>query len=113
MTSYKTDRARAAAMAADSAVYGRRRFMSGFFLGLVILVVLAFALGFVLVGGLTETMKVRFGVTAISLLVAAPLTCALGFLIGLFGTVRRMGMGIVIGALAGSLVIGGIFLLVR
>lgn len=113
MTSYKTDRARAAAMAADSAVYGRRRFMSGFFLGLVILVIAAFAFGFVLVGDLGETLKVRFGATAISLLVATPLTCVLGFLIGLFGKVRRLGMGIVVGALAGAVLIGGIFLLVR
>jgi hypothetical protein len=113
VTSYKTDRARAAAMAADSAVYGRRRFMSGFFLGLVILVIAAFGFGFALVGDIGETMKVRFGATAISLLVAAPLTCVLGFLIGLFGSVRRLGMGIVVGALVGVVVIGGIFLLVR
>jgi hypothetical protein len=110
VTSYKTDRARAAAMAADSAVYGRRRFMSGFFLGLVILVIAAFAFGFVLVGDLGETLKVRFGATALSLLVAAPLTCVLGFLIGMFG---KVGMGIVVGALVGSALIGGIFVLVR
>lgn len=113
MTSYKTDRARAAAMAADSAVYGRRRFVSGFFLGLVIAVVLAFAFGFVLVGGIGETLKVRFGATSISLVVAVPLTCALGFLIGLFGRVRRLGMGVVVGALVAAVLIGGIFLLVR
>ncbi|MDA1362116.1 hypothetical protein O1R50_20990 [Glycomyces luteolus] len=113
MTSYKTDRARAAAMAADSAVYGRRRFMSGFLLGLVILVIAAFAFGFVLVGDLGETLKVRFGATALSLLVAAPLTCVLGFFISMFGKVRRLGMGIVVGALVGSALIGGIFLLVR
>ncbi|MFG3339001.1 hypothetical protein [Glycomyces sp. NPDC048151] len=113
MTSYKTDRARAAAMAADSAVYGRRRFVSGFFLGLVLVVLLAFAFGFALVGDLGETLKVRFGATAISLLVAAPLTCVLGFFIGLFGKVRRLGMGVVVGALAGAVLIGGIFLLVR
>jgi hypothetical protein len=113
VTSYKTDRARAAARAADSAVYGRRRFMTGFLLGLVILIVSAFVFGFMLVGDLGETMKVRFGATAISLLVAAPLTCALGFLIGLFAKVRRMGMGVVIGALVGTVLLGGIFLLVR
>ncbi|THV31328.1 hypothetical protein [Glycomyces paridis] len=113
MTSYQTDRARAAAMAADSAVYGRRRFASGFFLGLVILVVLAFALGFVLVGGIGETLKVRLGATGISLLVATPITLVLGFFVGLFGKVRRMGMGIVVGALVGTAVLAGLFLLVR
>lgn len=112
MTSYQTDRARAAAMAADSAVYGRRRFMSGFFLGLVILVIAAFAFGFVLVGDIGETLRVRTVSTAISLLVALPLTCVLGFFIGLFAKIRRLGMGIVVGALAGSLVIGGLALLV-
>ncbi|MFB9660637.1 hypothetical protein ACFQS3_17230 [Glycomyces mayteni] len=113
MTSYKTDRARAAALAADSAVYGRRRFGAGFFLGLVIVVVLAFALGFVLVGGLGETLKVRLGATSLSLLVAAPLTCVLGFFVGMFGRVRRMGMGIVVGALVATVVIAGLFLLLR
>ncbi|SDD22460.1 hypothetical protein [Glycomyces harbinensis] len=113
MTSYKTDRARAAARAADSAVYGRRRFGSGFFLGLVILVVLAVALGFVLVGDIGETVKVRLGATALSLLVAAPLTCVLGFFIGMFGKVRRLGMGVVVGALIGTLVIVVLFLLLR
>lgn len=100
-------------MAADSAVYGRRRFASGFFLGLVILVVLAFALGFVLVGGIGETLKVRLGATGISLLVATPITLVLGFFVGLFGKVRRMGMGIVVGALVGTAVLAGLFLLVR
>lgn len=113
MTSYKTDRARAAAMAADSAVYGRRRFASGFFLGLVILVILAFALGFVLVDDIGETLKVRLGSTAISLLVATPLTFVLGFFVGLFGKVRRLGMGIVVGALVGTIVLAGLFLLLR
>jgi hypothetical protein len=110
---YQTDRARAAAMAADSAVYGRRRFVSGFFLGLVILVIASFAFGFVLVDDFGETVKVRFGATAISLLVATPLTFVLGFFIGLFGKVRRLGMGIVVGALVGAVIIGGIFLLIR
>jgi hypothetical protein len=113
VTSYKTDRARAAAMAADSAVYGRRRFGAGFFLGLVIAVVLAFALGFVLVGDIGETLRVRLGATALSLLIAAPLTCVLGFFVGLFGRVRRLGMGIVVGALVGTLVLVGLFLLLR
>ncbi|WP_030158091.1 hypothetical protein [Glycomyces sp. NRRL B-16210] len=113
MTSYKTDRARAAARAADSAVYGRRRFASGFFLGLVILVILAFALGFVLVGDLGESLKVRLGATGISLLIATPLTFAFGFFIGLFGKVRRLGMGIVVGALVGTAVLAGLFLLLR
>jgi hypothetical protein len=113
VTSYQTDRARAAAQAADSAVYGRRRFASGFFLGVVILVIAAIAFGFVMVGDIGETLKVRIGATAISLLVALPLTCVLGFFIGLFAKVRRMGMGIVVGALVASLVIGGLFLLVR
>jgi len=113
VTSYKTDRARAAAMAADSAVYGRRRFASGFFLGLVILVILAFALGFVLVDDIGETLKVRLGSTAISLLVATPLTFVLGFFVGLFGKVRRLGMGIVVGALVGTIVLAGLFLLLR
>ena len=113
MTSYKTDRARAAARAADSAVYGRRRFASGFFLGLVIAVILAFALGFVLVGDIGETVRVRLGATALSLLVAAPLTCALGFFVGLFAKVRRLGMGIVVGALAGTLVLVLLFLVLR
>lgn len=113
MTSYKTDRARAAAMAADSAVYGRRRFATGFFLGFVILVIAAFAFGFVLVGDIGATMKVRFGATGLSLLVATPLTFVLGFLIGMFGKVRRLGMGIVVGALVGTVIIGGIFLLLR
>ncbi|HEX2143905.1 MAG TPA: hypothetical protein VHG10_05280 [Glycomyces sp.] len=113
MTSYQTDRARAAAQAADSAVYGRRRFGSGFFLGLVIVVVLALALGFVLVGDIGETLKVRLGATTISLAVAMPLTFVLGFFVGLFGKVRRLGMGIVVGALVGTVVIGGLFLLLR
>lgn len=113
MTSYKTDRARAAARAADSAVYGRRRFASGFFLGLVILVLLAFTLGFVLVGGVGESLRVRLGATGISLLVATPLTLVLGFFIGLFGKVRRLGMGVVVGALVGTVVIAGLFLLLR
>jgi hypothetical protein len=113
VTSYQTDRARAAAQAADSAVYGRRRFASGFFLGLVILVIAAIVFGFVLVGDIGETVKVRVLSTAISLLVALPLTCVLGFFIGLFGTVRRLGMGIVVGALVGSILIGGLALLVR
>ena len=98
-------------MAADSAVYGRRRFGAGFFLGLVILVILAFALGFVLVGDIGETLRVRLGSTALSLLVAAPLTCALGFFVGLFGKVRRLGMGIVVGTLTGTAVIVLLFLL--
>ena len=113
MTSYKTDRARAAAQAADSAVYGRRRFGTGLFLGLVIVVIAALVFGFVLVGELGETLKVRLGATFISLTVALPLTCVLGFFIGLFATVRRLGMGIVVGALIGAAVIGGLFLLVR
>jgi hypothetical protein len=100
-------------LAADSAVYGRRRFASGFFLGLVLLVVLAIALGFVLVGGISETLRVRLGATALSLLVATPLTFVLGFLVGMFGRVRRMGMGIVVGALIGTLVLAGLFLLLR
>lgn len=113
MTSYKTDRARAAALAADSAVYGRRRFGAGFFLGLVILVILAFVLGFVLVGGFGETLRVRLGATALSLLVATPLTFVLGFFVGMFGRVRRMGMGIVVGALVGTVILAGLFLLLR
>ncbi|RRS02127.1 hypothetical protein [Glycomyces terrestris] len=113
MTSYKTDRARAAALAADSAVYGRRRFGAGFFLGLVILVILAFSLGFVLDSGFGVTLRVRLGVTAVSLLVATPLTCTLGFLVGMFGRVRRLGMGIVVGALVGTVILAGLFLLLR
>lgn len=110
MTSYKTERARAAARAADSAVYGRRRFGSGFLLGLVITVVLSVALGFVLVGGLDETLKVRLGSTAVSLLIATPLTCVLGFFIGMFWRVRRLGMGVVAGALVATAVIVALFL---
>lgn len=113
MTSYKTDRARAAARAADSAVYGRRRFVSGFFVGLVVVVILAVALGFVLVGDIGETVRVRLGATALSLLVATPLTCVLGFLVGMFAKVRRLGMGIVVGALAATVVLAGLFLLLR
>lgn len=113
MTSYQTDRARAAAQAADSAVYGRRRFASGFLLGLVILVILAFALGFVMVGDIGSNLEVRLGATSISLLVALPLTCVLGFFIGMFAKVRRLGMGIVVGALVASVVIGGLYWLVR
>lgn len=93
-------------------MYGRRRFGSGFFLGLVLLVILAFALGFVLVGGFSETLKVRLGATSLSLLVATPLTFVLGFFVGMFGKVRRLGMGIVVGALVGTIVLAGLFLLI-
>ncbi|THV43506.1 hypothetical protein [Glycomyces buryatensis] len=110
MTSYKTDRARAAALAADSAVYSRRRFASGLFLGLVISIALALVLGFVLDGDVGASLKVRIGVTAMSCLVAAPLTFALGFAIALSGRLRRLGMGIVVGALIGALLIVVAFL---
>ncbi|WP_026929178.1 hypothetical protein [Glycomyces tenuis] len=112
MTSYKTDRARAAASAADSAVYARRRFVSGLFLGLVIHVLLALALGFVLVDNIGASLNVRLGATTISCAIATPLTCVLGFAVGLSGRLRRLGMGIVVGALLGTVIIVGLFLLV-
>ncbi|GAB3647005.1 hypothetical protein [Glycomyces tarimensis] len=105
MTSYKTDRARAAAYAAESAVYSRRRFVSGLFLGLVILVLLAMALGFVLVDNVGTSLTVRLVSSAISCLIATPLTFALGFAIGLSGRLRKLGMGVVVGALLGTALI--------
>jgi hypothetical protein len=56
---------------------------------------------------------VRLGATALSLLVATPLTFVLGFFVGMFGRVRRMGMGIVVGALVGTVVLAGLFWLLR
>ena len=112
MTSYKTDRARAAAYAADSAVYSRRRFASGLFLGLVIHILLAFALGFILVDNVGSSLTVRLGSSAISCLIATPVTWALGFAIGLSGKLRRLGMGIVVGALLGTALIVIPFLLI-
>lgn len=112
MTSYKTDRARAAAYAADSAVYARRRFGTGLFLGLVIQVLLALALGFVLVDKFGASLNVRLGATTLSCALATPLTCALGFAIGLSGRLRRLGMGMVVGALIASVVIVALFLLI-
>ena len=112
MTSYKTDRARAAAYAADTAVYSRRRFASGLFLGLVILLLLALALGFVLVGQIGTSLTVRFGATSLSCLIATPLTCALGFAIGLSGRLRRLGMGVVVGSLIGTILVVVPFLLI-
>ncbi|GAB3230169.1 hypothetical protein GCM10027447_24300 [Glycomyces halotolerans] len=111
MTSYKTDRARAAAQAAESAVYSRRRFASGFFVGLVMHIVLALALGLVLVDDVVSSVDVRLGSTTISCLIATPLVCALGFAIGLSGRLRKLGMGIVVGALAGTVLIVVPFLL--
>ncbi|WP_026924117.1 hypothetical protein [Glycomyces arizonensis] len=109
MTSYKTDRARAAAYAANSAVYSRRRFVSGLFLGLVIHVLLALALGFVLVDSIGASAAARLGSTTLSCLIATPLTCALGFAIGLSARLRRLGMGLVVGALIGTAAIVGLF----
>ncbi len=112
MTSYKTDRARAAAYAADTAVYARRRFVSGFFLGLVIHTLLALVLGFILVDKIGATLNVRLGSTAFSCLIATPLTCVLGFAIGLSARVRRLGMGVVVGALLGAALVVVPFLLI-
>lgn len=112
MTSYKTDRARAAAYAADTAVYARRRFVSGLFLGIVIHFLLALALGFVLVDKIDTSIAARLGATTLSCTLATPLTCALGFAIGLSGRLRRLGMGMVVGALLSTVVVVGLFLLI-
>jgi hypothetical protein len=104
VTSYTTNRARAAAQAADSAVYSRRRFVTGLLLGFVIQLVLAAVLGFLLVDQMGP-LNVRLGATTISCLIATPVTTALGFAIGLSGKLRRLGMGIVVGALLSTLVI--------
>ena len=112
MTSYKTDRARAAAYAADSAVYSRRRFVSGLFLGLVIHLLFALVLGFVLVDKIDASINIRLGSTTLSCLIATPATCAFGFAIGLWGRLRKLGMGIVVGALLGTALIAVPFLLI-
>lgn len=113
MTSYKTERARAAAYAADSAVYSRRRFGSGFFLGLVIQLVLAFALGFLLLDNVGTSLGARFFASTISCLIATPVVFALGFAIGLNGKLRRLGLGMVVGALVGTVLIVVPFLLLE
>ena len=112
MTSYKTDRARAAAYAADTAGYSRRRFVSGLFLCLVTHLLMAFALGFILVDQIGSSINVRLGSTALSCLIATPLTCALGFAIGLSGRLRRLGMGVVVGSLLGTALVVAPFLLI-
>lgn len=105
MSSYQSSsRAHAADVAARHSVYRKRRFFTGFPIGIIFTLIIAVALGFVLVPN-AANFDVRLGATAISVTIATPAVWVLGFALMLSQKLRAFGGGMVVGALVGTLII--------